>query len=137
MNIVETMELRKMNSWVAVDLDRTLAYYESGDFHKNGPFFIGAPIQPMVAFVQQLIEEGKEVRIFTARLQSEEHDTLPCNAALFNQMMQQAIGDWTELHIGRRLIATNIKDWCMETLYDDRAVQVRPNQGTFVEDAES
>lgn len=49
--------------WVGVDLDGTLAHYDEfrGDDH------VGEPIEPMVRRVRKMLDEGKDVRIFTAR----------------------------------------------------------------------
>lgn len=41
----------------------------------------------------------------------------------------EAIKRWTEEHIGVRLPVTNVKDYAMIELWDDRAVQVVANTG--------
>jgi hypothetical protein len=103
--------------WIGVDLDGTLARYEGW----SGVEHIGEPIAPMVARVRQWIAEGRDVRIFTARIASRNAQEL--YAAI------DAIEKWCARHIGTVLPITNIKDFAMTQLWDDRAVQVVPNEG--------
>ena len=56
-------ETRRRNGWIGVDLDGTLAHYD--EF--RGDDYVGEPIEPMVERVKQWLDEGKDVRIFTAR----------------------------------------------------------------------
>lgn len=105
--------------WIGVDLDGTLAYYDGW----KGIEHIGEPIPEMVMRVRRWIDEGKEVRIFTARV-SAPND------------IEAAIGyihKWCYKHIGRILQVTNIKDSSMIELWDDRCVQVVPNEGTPIQ----
>lgn len=102
--------------WIGVDLDGTLAHYDGW----KGPEHIGAPIPAMVDLVKEYLAKGTTVKIFTARV----HDGL--------ESTRKRIEDWSEEHIGTRLEVTNVKDFGMVTLYDDRAVQVRPNTGEIV-----
>lgn len=104
--------------WIGVDLDATLAYYD----HWRGAEHIGEPIPAMVERVKGWLSEGKEVRIFTARIA----DGLPST--------KRYIRDWCEKHIGQRLEVTNVKDFQMITLYDDRAIQVETNTGRLLGD---
>lgn len=106
--------------WIAVDLDGTLAFYD----YWRGPEHIGEPISGMVNFVKDLIAEGKTVKIFTARVS--DGSDMPVSRKV------QIIQDWTEEHVGQRLEVTCVKDWAMEVLYDDRAVQVEINTGKRV-----
>lgn len=103
-------------AWIGVDLDGTLAEYE-GNHHSH----IGKPLQPMVDRVKGWLAEGREVRIFTARV-SHGEDTA----------QHMLIGDWTEQHLGVRLRATCLKDDGCEALYDDRAYRVEHNTGNVV-----
>jgi hypothetical protein len=105
--------------WIAVDLDGTLAYYDGW----RGPEHIGEPIMPMVERVKAWLAEGIEVRIFTARV-SDEAGT----RAGF------AIADWCEKHIGQVLPVTNVKDYGMVELWDDRAITVEQNTGRMIGD---
>lgn len=102
--------------WIGVDLDRTLAYYD----HYRGDEHIGHPIEPMVKRVKKWVEEGKDVRLMTAR------------------KPHPAIRRWMSKHLGVILPITNQKDPFMIALYDDRAVAIKPNEGEpFSDDNES
>lgn len=98
-----------------------MAYYD----HWRGPLHIGDPIMPMVRLVKQFLLEGKEVRIFTARVDG-------LGEAADVPAMTKAIEAWCEDFIGVRLPVTNRKDMHMIRLYDDRAVQVVVNTGRLV-----
>jgi hypothetical protein len=103
--------------WTAVDLDKTLAHY--GTFKNAG--YIGKPIPAMVDRVKQMLKDGTDVRIFTARISED-----PKGIA------KAAIEAWCQRNIGEALPITDKKDHWMERLYDDRAVQVEPNTGKLV-----
>lgn len=103
----------KGHGWIGVDLDRTLA---ESDGKWRGPNYIGPPIDAMVERVKKWLEEGKDVRIFTARYPR----GLP------------AIRRWCKKYLGRSLPITNVKDEKMIELWDDRAIQVKPNTGEKV-----
>lgn len=105
--------------WIGVDLDGTLAYYESG--YGIGDV-IGPPLAPMVDRVKQWLEDGREVRILTAR----------ASHPKFSENTRRAIEGWCLEHIGQVLPITCVKDYEMEVLYDDRAVQVVRNVGISV-----
>ncbi len=107
-------------SWIGVDLDCTLAHH--GEW--AGPTVIGKPIPAMVWRVRKMLEEGKDVRIFTARVSSmteQEAKDIPA--------IRQAIEQWCIEHIGVALPITCEKDYRMVQLWDDRAVQMIPNTG--------
>ena len=117
--------------WVGCDLDGTLAYYDGW----KGVDHIGPPIPAMVARVKQWLAEGKDVRIFTARVDgSTELD--------FNGDMVQVkhtrdevakiVQAWCKTHIGQALPVTNCKDAYMLELWDDRCVQVEKNTGRVI-----
>lgn len=109
---------REMKGWIGVDLDGTLAYYEKF----IAADIIGAPIPKMVERVQRWIAEGKyDVKIFTARIS--------CRNFEERRVVIDAVDKWCVEHIGRVLPVTNVKDWAMVELWDDRAVQVIPNTG--------
>jgi len=101
----------RMKPWVGVDLDGTLAEYHGW----KGPEHIGPPIPAMVERVKAWLEEGLEVRIFTAR-------------ACIPEQVPPVI-EWCKVHLGRELIVTNIKDSDMVNLWDDRCHPVQPNTG--------
>ena len=107
------------HGWIGVDLDGTLAEYHSW----LGTEHIGDPVPAMLSRVKRWVSEGKEVRIFTARVSH------PTKARLATR----AIGDWCEKHGLPRLPVTNSKDFGMIELWDDRAVQVEINSGKRVD----
>ena len=103
-----------MSGWIGVDLDGTLAHYGGW----QGPDHIGAPIAPMVERVKDWLAAGKDVRIFTARVAFDEAGEA-----------RTAIQAWCLRHIGTELPITNVKDYGMVELWDDRAVQIITNTG--------
>lgn len=105
--------------WIGVDLDGTLAEYHSW----KGTEHIGDPVPAMLSRVKRWVNEGREVRIFTARVS---HPTKGKIAA-------RVIGDWCEKHGLPRLPVTNTKDFDMIELWDDRVVQVEINSGKRVD----
>lgn len=108
--------------WLGVDLDGTLARYDEW----RGEDHIGAPIPAMVRRVKRWLQDGKEVRIFTARVSTANRDMLQRNKTI------RLIKDWCILHIGQELEVTSDKDYGMIELYDDRAVQVEKNTGKLI-----
>jgi hypothetical protein len=102
--------------WIGVDLDGTLAEYDDW----KGMTVIGDPIMPMVDRVRQWIEIGVRVKIFTARI---------CRQGVDREIAEKAIREWCLKHIGYELEVTNVKDFAMIELWDDRAVQVIKNIG--------
>jgi hypothetical protein len=106
--------MAEKQGYIAVDLDGTLAHYDTW----QGADHVGEPIQPMLARVQQWLAEGKDVRIFTARVSNDSRgETRP------------AIEAWCAQHLGTVLPIICTKDYdCLE-LWDDRAVQVITNTG--------
>lgn len=115
--------------WIGVDLDGTLAVYDKFVDIRT----IGAPIAPMVALVRQFIKDGKEVRIMTARVSLEPVVTdLHTGEKVYMSDVHKAIEQWCALNIGYKLPVTCVKDFHMEELYDDRAIQVEKNTGRLV-----
>ena len=110
-----------MNGWIGVDLDGTLATYDGW----KGPGHIGEPVPLMVERVKQWLSEGKDVRIFTARVSHDGTEASKLDA----DKAWAAIVKWCHTHLGQSLRITNIKDYAMIELWDDRAVQVVPNTG--------
>jgi len=112
-----------MKPWIGVDLDGTLAEYHGG----VGPDEIGKPVPAMVGLVRRWIDVDKiEVRIFTARVAGD-RDGIPVRTSI------KLIQDWLEEECKLpRLVVTNMKDFGMVELYDDRAVQVVFNTGELV-----
>lgn len=107
--------------WIGVDLDGTLAHYSGWQGHDA----IGDPILPMLDRVRGWVEDGREVRIFTARV-------APSSIAANGLSLEDVLGPikaWCFNHIGRHLEITHEKDFGMVELWDDRCVQVIPNTG--------
>lgn len=133
--------------WYGFDLDGTLAKYDGW----KGIDHIGEPVILMVKLIRQMHDEGKVVKIMTARVAPKEKpETKPNPYRTGNWCIQEpdvqtwALKDeWTPLEF--------IQEWCyrilgfvpeivyqkdhlMLELYDDRVKQVVPNEGWLVED---
>lgn len=110
--------------WIGVDLDGTLAEYDTW----QGLTHIGKPIPAMVERVKAWLKAGYEVRIFTARMSAGKDergmDSFHFRAAL--RLWLKAAG------LPQDLVATNVKDFQMVELWDDRAVSVEPNTGVAI-----
>lgn len=115
-------------TWIGVDLDGTLARYDGW----VGPDVIGDPIPAMVERVKKWHREGKEVRIFTARVATGPggHDMREAMKA------QLAIEKWMQKHLGFSLPVTCAKDHGLVEMWDDRAVQVERNTGRRIDGLE-
>lgn len=119
-----------MNGWIGVDFDGTLAEYD----HWRGEDHIGAPIQPMVERVKGWLTEGRDVRIFTARVyQPAVVENGFHVVPIAKTEAQRHIEEWCQEHLGCVLPVTNIKDYGLTELWDDRAVQVERNTGRRVD----
>lgn len=110
-----------MKGWIGIDLDGTLAEYDGWQGAKN----IGKPVPLMVERVKKWIEEGTEVRIFTARVSSNNPDRAEAYTTVLN---------WLIENIGCELNITSEKDYELIELWDDRCVQVIPNKGIALRD---
>lgn len=108
--------------WIAVDLDGTLIEYHGW---VDGQSF-GKPIPRMVERVRNWLEQGIEVRIFTARASHFEESG--------GEEHKKGIEDLCMKIFGRVLPITCQKDFQMIELWDDRCKQVLPNTGIAVED---
>ena len=100
-----------------MDLDGTFAE-EQEPFD---PLTIGKPIAAMVSKIKAAIEDGVEVRIFTARLADKR----------LRDQIKEKIKEYTKECIGKELESTNEKDPGMKELWDDRAKRVVKNEGKF------
>jgi len=110
--------------WIGVDLDGTLAVYDGW----KGPTHIGEPIPLMCDRVRKWLSDGVEVKIFTARVSHDgtrERIKDAVNAS-------NAIDTWCRKQFGQELEITNMKDYDLLELWDDRCVQVAPNSGEVV-----
>jgi hypothetical protein len=128
--------------WIGVDLDGTLAKYDGW----KGPEHIGEPVPAMVARVKAWLKARREVRIFTARcfpftqVIPADFETaalierLPADPLMDPRKLEAAkaiaaIQQWCREQFGVALPVTCVKDYGMTQLWDDRAVQVWPNEG--------
>lgn len=116
--------------WIGVDLDGTLAHYDGW----KGVEHIGKPVEPMLRRVKTWLAQGKDVRIFTARVYIPTVEEVGGQeawekAAAERALAMMVIFNWCEEHIGQILPVTCIKDFGMIELWDDRAIQVVPNMG--------
>lgn len=110
-----------MSGWIGVDLDGTLAQYDKWKGYEH----IGEPIPLMAERVRAWLSEGRDVRIFTAR-GSESPEEM--------KHVRRVIGAWTVKHFGVVIPITNVKDYHMVELWDDRCKQVEKNTGILIED---
>lgn len=103
------------DGWIGVDLDGTLAYYDQW----RGPTHIGAPIAEMVDRVRRWLRQGRDVRVFTARIA----DPSQADVAI------AAIDRFCIENFGRKLPVVCQKDMAMVEIWDDRAIRVVKNEG--------
>ena len=100
--------------WFGVDLDGTLAVWNSRSTLDR----IGPPVPAMVEQVRRMVNSGIRVKIFTAR--AGDPAQIPKIQAW---LAQNGLGG---------LEITNVKDFYMERLYDDRAIRVERNTGKIL-----
>lgn len=105
--------------WIGVDLDGTLADMSKPPALGN----IGPPVPKMLARVKNWLKNGKDVRIMTARV-AQGPEQVPM------------IQDWLLKYVGQTLMVTCAKDYNMEALWDDLAVQVVTNKGERADGSE-
>ena len=126
-----------MSGWLGCDLDGTLTEW---DGVWRGPSYIGAPIARTVRRVKHWLNQGKDVRIFTARVHM---GLMPTSLPAFRKWLQrrneanesrQAISALCTRLFGQTLPITCEKDYQMALLLDDRAQQVVPNTGALVQE---
>lgn len=125
--VVKTMSTGEhiVKGWIGVDLDGTLAEYHG--WPEDGES-IGEPVSYMLHRVKEWVAEGRDVRIFTARVAP------PSHGITWEQVERQhvLIKRWSVKHIGCALPATCMKDRAMIEFWDDRAVQVERNTGRIM-----
>lgn len=109
------------DGWIAVDFDRTLAYR----VHDSNTIDTGVPVLSMVARVKKWLAQGRNVRIFTARVGSKN----PTDRWGTVEQQRELIEQWCLKHIGQVLPVTAEKDGYMLELWDDAAVAVEENTG--------
>ena len=145
--------------WYGFDLDGTLAKYDGW----KGFDHIGEPVKPMVDLIKRMHDEGKVVKILTARVppranmeykvrekcappdyvSTADFSCLSANAKTWVENMylnldtwgaREFVIDWCLRNLGFLPEITHEKDRLMLGLYDDRVKQVVPNEGLLVED---
>lgn len=126
--------------WYGFDLDGTLAVYDKWE----GIDHIGEPVKHMVDLIKRMHEEGKVVKILTARIAphkledgtvGESYITVPDGeGGVTRTYARQFINDWCHFNLGFIPEIVYQKDHLMLELYDDRVKQVVPNKGLLVED---
>lgn len=115
--------MAEQKGWIGVDLDGTLAKYDGWTTEQN----IGDPVPAMLVRVKGWLAEGKEVRIFTARVSGMNGPDMARHALAVRAAYY--IDNWILKHVGTPLLITCTKDFGMVELWDDRAVQISPNTG--------
>lgn len=106
---------RKWDPWYGVDLDGTLAYAPEGKFLSTP----GKPIKPMVERIEQMLADGKTVKIFTARAAT------PMGKRIVKLWLRRS----GVPRSFEKLEITNEKDPGMVELFDDRVTRVERNTG--------
>lgn len=107
-------------SWIGFDLDGTLAEYDEKDDSGGA---IGKPIKAMVDRVKALIDQGEEVRIFTARAGDSSE--------------VKKVKEWLKENGLDGLKVTNVKDSGMKFHFDDKAIRVVRNTGELCSGCEA
>lgn len=148
----------KGEGWYGFDLDGTLAKYDGW----KGIDHIGEPVKPMVDLIKRMHDEGKVVKIMTARvsprlcgethaqgcrcghceeeaskppvLQEQYLVKLDENGVSVKRTASDYIREWCQKNLGFVPEIVYQKDHLMLELYDDRVKQVVPNEGWLVED---
>lgn len=103
--------------WTGFDLDGTLAVYDKW----RGVANIGKPIKPMCDLIRKLHDEGKSVKILTARVAPRKDGS--------HHLARVFVARWCRANLGFVPPITHEKDALMETLYDDRVHAVEQNTG--------
>lgn len=111
--------------WIGFDFDGTIAHTVDGKFN---PKSIGSPVPKMIDLLKQNIHEGKEVKIFSARVST--NGTI---RSIYNALLSRYyINKWSKKYIGRKIDIVCQKDFLMVKLYDDLAIRVIKNTGEIV-----
>lgn len=106
-------------AWIGIDLDGTLARYDGW----KGIEHIGEPIPLMTERVREWQRQGRDMKIFTARVSVAEPEKAEVIAHIHAWLASNGLPI---------LEVTNIKDFGMIELWDDRAIQVQINTGLRV-----
>lgn len=122
--------------WYGFDLDGTLATYNGW----MGAEHIGEPIKPMVDIIKRYHDEGKVVKIMTARVAPRkledgsigEQFVYVCQHETGKRYASDFIKEWCEKNLGFVPEIVHHKDALMLWLFDDRVVQVESNTGRIL-----
>lgn len=110
---------------ILVDLDATLAYYDQW----RGFDHVGEPIAPVVETIKNHLNNGDNVKIFTARADLDNPDL----KNITKEQIFKPIEDWCEKHFNKKLEITCKKSFNTDIIIDDRAIQIVPNKGLFIQ----
>ena len=116
---------KQKNTWIGFDLDGTLAKRVPPPFD---PKAIGEPIRPMVDLVKKYLSEGKDVKIFTARVSTNGTWT----SIRHSMTARKYIKIWCKKNFGTKLDIVCVKDFMMRGDYDDMAIQVETDTGKIL-----
>lgn len=121
--MIDRAKDKRKAGWIGVDFDGTLAHYDRW----RGLSHVGEPIKPMCDRVRAWLAEGKEVKIFTARISTTDipHEIVAHQV----RKIKTPIQNFCVREFAQTLEITNVKDFDMIELWDDRAVQVEKNTG--------
>lgn len=114
--------------WIGVDLDGTLSTY---GLTYIGPLWIGDPVPRMVEKVNQWIIEGKNIKIFTARVSKTWLDIIKNEVSEAD--VRKTIDDWCIKIFNRTFEITSEKDPYLVEIWDDiRLMPVERNTGRLI-----
>jgi hypothetical protein len=117
---MKTLTISDPAEFVAVDLDRTLAEF-TWDPKTYMPGKIGNPLLTRCAQVRSWIDRGVPVKIFTARIASN-------NPRIKDGPVRVAIDQWCIRVFGRMLPVVSEKEYGCRLLVDDIALPVEGNK---------
>jgi len=114
---------------IALDFDRTLAFYHGG---KNGISTVGAPVPKILNRLKVWLDKDYKVSIFTARVAPAGKAGLRSEAFIKNQT--RMIWDFLERNGIPKLPVTAIKYPHFTHFFDDKAIKVDENDGECLPD---
>lgn len=108
------VQLATEHKSIAIDLDRTLAYFDGWD----GIESIGKPIKSVVDRALAKEKEGYTIKIFTARA--------------IDKRCIDPIKNWLKFYDLPNWEITNMKDPSMKEIWDDLAITIGNNTGEIL-----
>lgn len=109
---------------ICVDLDGTLAFHQ----RDSGVDSIGEPIPRIVKLIKTYLSRNVEVRIFTARAFKSNTET---DEEYQGRILM--IKEWLWDLFLEDLPIVNYKNFQTLLIYDDRAIQVKSNEGVLID----